>query len=81
MSKWINYKMDSKFHEQPFLVPSKLGGKGTLAKTTSYMPMLGGGSQFRLRSGFEGSPFVLPLLPKQSSFNSSRIAKDKVYFN
>jgi hypothetical protein len=86
MSRWINYKMDSKFQEYPFLTPKLIGGKGGIRQGDKNVYLGGsyiGQAPFNTHAIGRGIMPISysPLQPPKSRYNSSRLAKDGVFFN
>ena len=70
--KWIDYTMDSKYHEQPFIKSPKVGGKGFFKPRDKFVYL--GGNLFTM-------PYVMPLLPPVKRYNSYRLGKERTFFN
>jgi hypothetical protein len=72
MSKWIDYKMDSRYCESPFLNPPKpMGGKGNFRKMDKDI-YLGGG---KFRSGWENQFITMPQHEFGSGIKSPKIGQ------
>ena len=73
---WMNYKNDSKFHENPFISPKSIGGKGFFKKA-DYNIYLGGSVMPRQIH----IPIPSPLQPPKARYNSTRLATERVFFD
>jgi hypothetical protein len=72
MSKWINYCMDSKYCESPFLNPPKpMGGKGNFRRMDKDV-YLGGG---KFRSGWENHFITMPQHEFGSGIKSPKVGQ------
>lgn len=72
MSKWINYCMDSKYCESPFLNPPKpMGGKGNFRRMDKDI-YLGGG---KFKSGWENHFITMPQQEFGSAIHSPKVGQ------
>jgi hypothetical protein len=72
MSKWIDYKMDSRYCESPFLNPPKpMGGKGNFRKMDKDI-YLGGG---KFKSNWENQFITMPQHEFGSGIKSPKIGQ------